>query len=129
MPRPVVCKRNSIQEIEVQKWIEDILNEPFPIQYEEALKDGVILCRVMNTLSPGAIKKINMSGASFKLMENITRFHEALINYGVDKEDIFQTNDLFEKKDPAAVTNTIYALGRAVLKHPEWQGPQLISQQ
>ena len=70
----VVCKRNSIQEIEVQKWIEDILNEPFPIQYEEALKDGVILCRVMNTLSPGAIKKINMSGASFKLMENITRY-------------------------------------------------------
>ena len=69
-----MCKRNSIQEIEVQKWIEDILNEPFPIQYEEALKDGVILCRVMNTLSPGAIKKINMSGASFKLMENITRY-------------------------------------------------------
>jgi hypothetical protein len=32
----------------------------------------------------------------------------------VDKEDIFQTNDLFEKKDTAAVTNTIYALGRAV---------------
>ena len=32
----------------------------------------------------------------------------------MDKEDIFQTNDLFEKKDTAAVTNTIYALGRAV---------------
>merc|ERR1711956_70211 len=88
-----------MQEIEVQKWIEDILNEPFPIQYEEALKDGVILCRVMNALCPGAITKINTSGASFKLMENISRFHAALVNYGVDKEDIFQTNDLFEKKD------------------------------
>ena len=63
-----------MQEIEAQKWIEAILNEPFPIQYEEALKDGVILCRVMNTLSPGTITKINTSGASFKLMENISRY-------------------------------------------------------
>ena len=69
----VLCKRNSMQEIEAQKWIEAILNEPFPIQYEEALKDGVLLCRVMNTLSPGTITKINTSGASFKLMENISR--------------------------------------------------------
>ena len=62
-----------MQEIEAQKWIEAILNEPFPIQYEEALKDGVILCRLMNALCPGAITKINTSGASFKLMENISR--------------------------------------------------------
>ena len=37
-----------------------------------------------------------------------------MAKYGVDKADIFQTNDLFEKKDVANVTNTIYALARAV---------------
>ena len=37
-----------------------------------------------------------------------------MATYGVPKADIFQTNDLFEKKDIANVTNTIYALGRAV---------------
>ena len=63
-----------MQELEAQKWIEAVLNEPFPLPYEEALKDGVILCKLMNTLSPGAITKINMSGASFKLMENISRY-------------------------------------------------------
>ena len=42
------------------------------------------------------------------------RFQEALVDYGVGKADIFQTNDLSEKKDIANVTNTIYALGRAV---------------
>ena len=36
------------------------------------------------------------------------------MKYGVDKVDIFQTNDLSEKKDVANVTNTLYALGRAV---------------
>ncbi len=42
------------------------------------------------------------------------RFHEALLKYGVNKVDMFQTNDLAEKKDIAAVVNTICALGRAV---------------
>ena len=42
------------------------------------------------------------------------RFQAALTKYGVDKVDIFQTNDLFEKKDLGAVTNTMFALDRAV---------------
>ena len=42
------------------------------------------------------------------------RFQAALVEYGVDEADIFQTNDLSEKKDIANVTNTLYALGRAV---------------
>ena len=33
---------------------------------------------------------------------------------GVDKADMFQTNDLFEKKDVANVVHTIYAISRAV---------------
>ena len=37
-----------------------------------------------------------------------------MLEYGVDKADIFQTNDLFERKDLGAVTNTIFALDRAV---------------
>jgi len=128
MPRPVLCKRNEMQEYEVQKWIEAVLNEPFPEgkPYEDVLKDGVILCKLMNTLSPGSIPKINISGAHFKLMENVSRFQAALIKYGVDEEDLFQTNDLSEKKDIANVTNTLYALGRIVLKNPKWHGPQLI---
>ena len=71
----VLCKRNSQQELEVQKWIEAVLNEPFPkgLPYEEALKDGVILCQLMNALAPGAIAKINTSGANFKLMENVSK--------------------------------------------------------
>ena len=47
---------------------------------------------------------------------SIDRFHEAIIKYGVDKVDIFQTNDLAERRDLGAVTNTMFALGRAVSK-------------
>lgn len=45
--------------------------------------------------------------------------------YGVPDVDVFQTVDLWEKKDIAQVTNTIFALGRQTYKHPEWKGPYL----
>jgi len=128
MPRPVAIKRDAGQELQVQKWICEVLGQPGmfdKVPYEDVLKNGVVLCQVMNKICPGSIKKINESGSNFKMMENISKFHEALIKYGVDKVDIFQTNDLAEKRDMGSVTNTMFALGRAMLKHPEWTGPQL----
>lgn len=68
----------------------------------------------MNKLQPGSIPKINTTGASFKMMENINMFQKALKDYGVPDIDAFQTVDLWEMKDVANVTSTIFALGRAV---------------
>jgi len=67
----------------------------------------------------------NTGCSSFKKIENINKFTQALRQYGVPDHDLFQTVDLYERKDLVAVTGTIYALGRAVYKHPEWQGPML----
>merc|ERR1712242_172139 len=120
MPRPVKCKRDLGQEAEVQRWIEAILGEKVfnGHPYEDVLKDGVVLCKVMNTISPGSITKVNTTGSSFKLAENITRFQEALVKYGVNEKDLFQTNDLSEKRDLSTVTNTIFAFGRVISKNP-----------
>lgn len=82
--------------------------------YEDSLKDGVLLCNFINKLKPGSIKKINEGGAQFKLMENINNFQKAIKDYGVPDIDVFQTVDLWEKKDIGGVTNTIFAIGRAV---------------
>lgn len=53
----------------------------------------------MNKLQPGAIKKIQTKGTNFQLMENIQRFQDAIKKYGVPQEEIFQTADLFEKRN------------------------------
>jgi transgelin len=82
--------------------------------YEDALKDGIILCKLINKIKPGSVPKINTSGASFKLMENINMFQKALKDYGVADLDVFQTVDLWEQKDISTVTMTLYALGREV---------------
>lgn len=80
---------------------------------------------MINKIKPGSVAKINEGGATFKLMENVQNFQKALREYGVPDIDVFQTVDLFEKKDIGGVTNTFFALGRAVWKDPNWNGPKL----
>lgn len=79
-------------------------------------------------------------------MENIQRFQAAIKKYGVPEEEIFQTADLFERRNIAQVTLCLYSLGRIVSnlflrsvlfsvtnfmfifqtqKHPEYTGPSL----
>ncbi|KAH9381666.1 hypothetical protein HPB48_022904 [Haemaphysalis longicornis] len=53
----------------------------------------------MNKLMPGCIPKINTSGGQFKLMENITHFQNAAKAWGVPEIDVFQTVDLWEKRN------------------------------
>ncbi|XP_030558435.1 muscle-specific protein 20 [Drosophila novamexicana] len=123
----IAGKRNPEMDKEAQEWIEAILGEKFPAGqlYEDVLKDGQVLCNLINKLQPGAVSKINSSGGQFKFMENLNNFQKALKEYGVPDIDVFQTVDLYEKKDIANVTNTIFALGRATYKHPEFKGPFL----
>ncbi len=68
----------------------------------------------MNKLAPGSCKKIATSGPSFKLMENINSFQTAARAYGVPEIDVFQTVDLFEKRNIPQVTQCLLALGRTV---------------
>lgn len=42
------------------------------------------------------------------------RFQKACVKYGVADVDLFQTTDLWDFKNIALVTQTIFAVGRAV---------------
>jgi len=120
-------KRDPEQERQALEWIQSILGEKFASNsvYEDILQDGIVLCKVMNKLKPGSIPKINESGGQFKMMENINNFQKAIQEYGVPKIDVFQTVDLWEKKDMSAITTCLFALGRTSYLHPEWKGPWL----
>ncbi|KAK0082413.1 hypothetical protein PV325_010422, partial [Microctonus aethiopoides] len=105
--------RNKEQEAEVLAWIEAVLGEKLPKgDYEDILKDGVVLCQLINKLAPGSVKKIQTKGTNFQLMENVQRFQAAIKNYGVPQEEIFQTADLFERRNIPQVTLCLYSLGR-----------------
>nr|CAI5821748.1 unnamed protein product [Callosobruchus analis] len=121
-----MSKRDKALEQEVLNWIFQCLGEPVPAgEFEDILKNGVVLCNLMNKLTPGCIKKIQPKGTNFQLMENIERFQKAAKAYGLPQEEIFQTADLFEKRNIAQVALSLFSLGRITQKHPEWTGPTL----
>uniref|UniRef100_A0A2S2P5Y2 Transgelin n=2 Tax=Schizaphis graminum TaxID=13262 RepID=A0A2S2P5Y2_SCHGA len=119
--------KNKEQEKEMLEWIGNVLGEAIPnnVSYEDYLKDGVVLCNLINKIAPGSVKKIQTKGSNFQLMENIQRFQAAIKKYGVPEEEIFQTADLFERRNIPQVTLCLYALARITQKHPEYTGPAL----
>ena len=121
----MASKRDATLDQQAQEWIEAITGEKFPPgPYEDALKDGIILCKLMNKLQPGAIAKVTTKGGAFALRENVAQFCNAASKYGVETNELFQTVDLFEKKNIPQVTLAIHALGRCAQKH-KFNGPTL----
>ncbi|XP_048773520.1 myophilin-like [Ostrea edulis] len=92
--------------------------------FQGALKNGVILCRLMNAIKPGTIRKINENTMAFKMMENIESFLKAAQDYGCREIDLFQVVDLYERQNMTQVVNGIFALGRLTQKNG-FQGPAL----
>ena len=82
------------------------------------LKGGVVLCELMNTISPGSVEAQSTSEISdpaaktFRQMENIAAYADAARRYGVPEPDMFVTVDLFEGNSIAAVVKSLHSLGR-----------------
>merc|ERR1719493_52793 len=121
-----MAPRKPEQEQEVRDWIEAGLGEPLPAgDYEDVLKDGVVLCKLMNKIEAGSVKKFKEKGPAFLLMENVQSFLAAAKKYGVPDEEVFQTPDLFEARNLSQVALCLFSLGRATQNHPEYTGPQI----
>uniref|UniRef100_A0A8C1NUD8 Calponin n=1 Tax=Cyprinus carpio TaxID=7962 RepID=A0A8C1NUD8_CYPCA len=60
--RSKIAQKYDLQkEEELRYWIEDVTGMPIGENFQMGLKDGVILCELINKLQPGSIKKINHS--------------------------------------------------------------------
>jgi hypothetical protein len=69
---------------------------------------------LINKLQPESIPKIATTGGKFKMMENIDKFQDAIKRYGVPDIDVFQTVDLYERRNIPKVIQCIMALGQTV---------------
>ncbi|CAH0546501.1 unnamed protein product [Brassicogethes aeneus] len=68
--------------------------------------------RLVNTIKPGSVKKVNTSAMAFKCMENINAFLEAARDLGVPAQETFQTVDLWERQNLNSVVICLQSLGR-----------------
>ncbi|XP_053547369.1 transgelin [Bombina bombina] len=89
--------------------------QPGRTEFQQWLKNGVVLSKLINSLYPKGSQPVkipdNPPTMVFKQMEQVAQFLKAAEDYGVVKTDMFQTVDLYEGKDLAAVQRTIVALG------------------
>lgn len=122
LSRKIAAKYDENQEQEARLWMEAVVGEPVDPgvssgeimgskRFHEALKDGVYLCKLAQTVT-GTPIKINQSKMAFKQMENINNFLTVCEKYGVSKVDLFQTVDLFENQNMWQVVLGIHAFGR-----------------
>lgn len=131
--RKIDSKFDPDHALKALGWIEAVCDETFFSDRDESdlkkyihhkLKDGVILCKLINVIQPGSVRRINNTKMAFKMMENIGDFLEASYRYGVKKEDLFQTSDLFEGANIVQVVNGLAALGRKA-QSSGYDGPSL----
>eukprot|EP01090_Pellita_catalonica_P017571 TRINITY_DN5335_c0_g1_i1.p1 TRINITY_DN5335_c0_g1~~TRINITY_DN5335_c0_g1_i1.p1 ORF type:complete len:259 (+),score=34.39 TRINITY_DN5335_c0_g1_i1:87-779(+) len=86
--------------------------ETFPGSFEESLKSGVLLCKLINAIKPGTIAKISTKKMAFMQMENVAAYIKASGEMGVPSRDNFMTVDLYEGKNIGQVVQNILALKR-----------------
>jgi hypothetical protein len=118
-------KYDPAMETRAREWIEGVTGEKFnSTPFGDMLKDGTILCQLLNKIRPGTVPHANVSSMPFKQMENISNFLKGCRTLGVGAHDCFETVDLYEQKDLGVVIQCVFALGGAVQKTcPEFQGP------
>ncbi|XP_062888172.1 calponin-2-like isoform X1 [Mobula hypostoma] len=106
-----IAQKYDIQkEEELRIWIEGITGKQIGENFQKGLKDGVILCELMNKIKPNSVKKINRSALNWHQLENLSNFIKAMQNYGIKPHDTFEANDLFENGNLTQVQTALLAL-------------------
>jgi len=111
-------QENKGLEVELRTWLicvllkdeTDLPDNAIDMPLATLLKDGVVLCKCVNALCPGLIRRVNVSAIQFKQMENISNFISACQKLGLESTDIFDTVDLYEGKDIMKVLNCVSKL-------------------
>ncbi|KAL4635924.1 calponin-3-like isoform X1 [Arapaima gigas] len=106
----IAQKYDMQKEEELRHWIEEVTGMPIGENFQKGLKDGVILCELINKLQPGSVTKINHSKLNWHKLENLGNFIKAILVYGLKPSDIFEANDLFENGNMTQVQTTLLAL-------------------
>uniref|UniRef100_A0A131XWU6 Transgelin n=1 Tax=Ixodes ricinus TaxID=34613 RepID=A0A131XWU6_IXORI len=108
---------------ELLKWVKDVTGADISTSgdmdnFYETLKNGVLLCQLINSIKPDSIpeKKINQTKMAFKCMENINLFLQHARDMGVPAQETFQTVDLWEKQNLLSVSICLQSLARKAPK-------------
>lgn len=144
-------------ETEAADWIAEILGDPSVRSYTTAaaaaaatdistspseesdlcahLRDGTILCRLANAVCPDSPIRFKKSKMPFIQMETIAAFLSfCSTRLAIPQHDLFQTIDLYERKNVSQVVQAIhtfsrYAVRQDAVRDRRFLGPRLATSQ
>jgi len=105
-------KREDNKERQLIQWLGRVTGEKVPtgnVDFGETLKDGILLCKLINKLQPGSVKRIHLTGV-YAFRENVGNFISACKKYGMRDEDCFTAVDLCDRHDLSLVASTLLSL-------------------
>ncbi|ELR22356.1 calponin domain containing protein [Acanthamoeba castellanii str. Neff] len=110
---------------DIRHWIEEATKESFPsADFFKSLRSGVLLCKLLNVISPGIVKEVHVGDMVFYQMENITYFVQGCRKLGV--KTVFEPADLYHGKNLEAVLSCLDALDRWSRRSTTYKGPFLV---
>ncbi|KTW29494.1 uncharacterized protein T551_02110 [Pneumocystis jirovecii RU7] len=120
------ARSNPTFEQEARDWIEQVIGEKLDPEKNliDNLHDGVVLCRIANAIGPHQVR-YKASDMPFVKMENIAAFLDFVQKLGVPNYDLFQTIDLYERKNPYQVIQCIHSLSRYAVQNVGFHVPAL----
>jgi hypothetical protein len=82
----------SARADQTRAWIEAVLGKGLgESSLQEELKDGVVLCNLMNAIKPDSCSKPSSSKMPFKQMENVAAYLTACKDLGLRPFEMFMT--------------------------------------
>ncbi|XP_014774350.2 leucine-rich repeat and calponin homology domain-containing protein isoform X16 [Octopus bimaculoides] len=109
--------RGEIQQVEsLRNTIQARLKVTLPDNLPEALRDGVVLCHLVNQIRPRAVATIHVPSPAVpqltmaKCRRNVEHFLEACRKIGVDQAHLCACDDIVEMLRPARVAFTVEQL-------------------
>merc|ERR1712004_347579 len=106
------AERNAELELKVTDWIESVLGERPLMSYEDFIRDGKIISRVMTSIVFNSVplEDIDVNWGSNPGLDRVKSVIREIKRYGV--VDVFEPEDLLELKNIPKVTKCLAQLSK-----------------
>jgi len=116
-------QRDRAKESQILLWIWNVLDEINMTDYDQFLRDGIVLCRLIDAIKPGSIQGKLANSNNKEKRRNIEWFLRSCQAYGVPKELLFEPEDLLFARHVPRVTRCLFALGKKAEEDANYNGP------
>ncbi|KAF2070563.1 hypothetical protein CYY_008110 [Polysphondylium violaceum] len=100
---------NTHTETQIIEWISSLTKIKVSKPILDSFKSGVTLCKLVNSIKPGTIKKINFGTAAFSHRENISSFTKGCEAIGF-QEDLSRFQEYILEEKEGLVVGSLYNL-------------------